>query len=40
MASVHALRGEHAAGAVLRDESVAFMVAIAEPEAWSRGAHY
>ena len=40
MASVHALRGEHDAAAVLRDESVAYMVAIAGTEAWSRGAHY
>jgi ATP/maltotriose-dependent transcriptional regulator MalT len=40
MASVHALRGEREAAAAMRDESVAFMVAIAGPEAWSRGAHY
>ena len=40
MASVHALRGEYEAAAALRDESVAFMVGIDAPEAWSRGAHY
>ena len=40
MASVHALRGEREAAAVLRDESVAYMVQIDAPEAWSRGAHY
>jgi hypothetical protein len=40
MASVHALRGEHQAAAVLRDEAVAYKVAIAGPEARSRSAHY
>jgi DNA-binding SARP family transcriptional activator len=40
MASVHALRGEHEAAAVLRDESVASMVRSDPPEAWGRGHHY
>jgi len=40
MASVLALRGEHEAAAELRDKSVAYMVQVDAPEAWSRGAHY
>ena len=40
MASVHALRGEHEAAAVLRDESVAYMLRWDPPEAWGRGHHY